>query len=270
MLRFLLLFCITITFQLNAQQQVFVESRDALKLLKKDKALFIKSIEKDHSGFYVKGSTFIRKGELLAENHKLKDELELAILFAEKGIDTEKTLVIYDDGTGWEAGGLYWLMDQMGVSDVRILSGGMNEWLDRNKKYVTRKPVQLKETKSLLLEKDPGLCVDMPFVKKHIDHFQYALVDTRNSSDEGSIPGSFRISYQAFKTPNGSYKSIGEISLLLSEYSITRDLDVIVYHEDFFGAGYMYALLKAIGYPNISVYTGGFSEWQSDSSNRIM
>lgn len=62
--------------------------------------------------------------------HPLPDKQRFAQTLGAYGIDNECTVVTYDDGTCTYACRLWWMMRWVGHTDVRVLDGGLQEWLD--------------------------------------------------------------------------------------------------------------------------------------------
>src|SRR5262249_40278117 len=55
-----------------------------------------------------------------------------AKLIGAVGIDSDATVVIYDDNKSKDAARVWWILRYFGVKDVRLLNGGWSAWRARN------------------------------------------------------------------------------------------------------------------------------------------
>ena len=62
--------------------------------------------------------------------HPLPDQQRFAKTLGTYGIDNECSVVAYDDGACTFAGRLWWMMRWVGHTDVRVLDGGLQQWLE--------------------------------------------------------------------------------------------------------------------------------------------
>ncbi|WP_024955399.1 sulfurtransferase [Sulfurospirillum arcachonense] len=60
-------------------------------------------------------------GEVIAPQNAEK-------LFRNLGLDIDKAIIIYDDGTFYDAARLFWTLEVYGFTNVKILNSGFNEW----------------------------------------------------------------------------------------------------------------------------------------------
>lgn len=70
-------------------------------------------------------------GEKTGQNgrHPLPPPAALGAFLARQGVDAGSTLVAYDDVGGQFAARLWWLARWIGLTDVRVLDGGLQKWL---------------------------------------------------------------------------------------------------------------------------------------------
>src|SRR3990170_3755530 len=53
---------------------------------------------------------------------------QLARLLGEKGISSDRTIILYSGNNNWFAAYAYWLFKLRGVDDVKLLNGGRKKW----------------------------------------------------------------------------------------------------------------------------------------------
>ena len=61
--------------------------------------------------------------------HPLPDPVAFARRMAELGLGDGDTIVAYDDQGGTVAARLWWMLDDLGFPDARLLDGGLAAWL---------------------------------------------------------------------------------------------------------------------------------------------
>ena len=49
------------------------------------------------------------------------------------GVDSQKTIVVYDEAGGLFATRLFWVLEYLGHEDVRVLDGGWNQWAEEER-----------------------------------------------------------------------------------------------------------------------------------------
>lgn len=233
-------------------------------------------------------------------NRRTPEELKKAL--EEKGITSDTTVILYgrfsfpkneDPFPGSSAGHLgaircAFIMLYAGVKDVRILNGGMQSWKDAGyevTKDETRPfPVADFGTK---IPAQPQLAVDIPEAKKIINSEHANLVSVRSWSEyigevsgynyiekKGRIPGSVfgncgtdAYHMENYRNLDHTTREFHEIEKIWAEAGITPDRHNAFYcgtgwrgSEAFFNAWLM-------GWPNVSVFDGGWFEWSNDPEN---
>ncbi len=120
----------------------------------------------------------------------------------------------------------------------------------------------------------------MDDVKRSIGSTSVAIIDARSAAEfagqsetalrKGHIPGSINLEYTNVMNAKSQLKSNAELQELFNAAGITKDKQVIIYCESGVRAGILFLALKsALNYPNVKVYDGAYSEWQSVSSNKV-
>jgi thiosulfate/3-mercaptopyruvate sulfurtransferase len=63
----------------------------------------------------------------------LKPPADFAALMGRCGVSNDTTVVVYDDRGGVRAARLWWMLRYYGHEDVRVLNGGLSEWIKQGK-----------------------------------------------------------------------------------------------------------------------------------------
>ncbi len=90
---------------------------------------------RDYADSHLPGAVFIDldRDLVAAEGpgrHPLPDPVAFATRMAALGIGGDNPVVAYDDAGGTVAARLWWMLDDLGHRDVRVLDGGISAWVD--------------------------------------------------------------------------------------------------------------------------------------------
>lgn len=228
--------------------------------------------------------------------HELKEALE------KHGITAETTVVLYgkymdpdnnDPFPGSAAGDIgaircAFIMMYAGVKDVRIMNGGFQSWVDEGFgiSYTdqTKQPVS---DFGVSIPAHPELAVDTPEAKKMIEANDAELVCVRSWDEyigkvsgynyieaKGRIPGAIFAdcgsdayhmeNYRNFDHTTREYQEVAEI---WQKNGITPDKHLAFYCGTGWRGSEAWFNAWLMGWPNVSVYDGGWFEWSADPSN---
>ena len=233
-------------------------------------------------------------------NRRSPDELKSAL--TEKGITTDTTVVLYgrfshprneDPFPGSSEGQLgamrcAFIMLYAGVKDVRILNGGLQSWLDCGYDLTTEvtesKPVSdfgleipgrpdlavdIDEAKAILKSQDKNLvCVrSWPELIGKVSGYNYIEKKGRIPGAVFGNCGSDAYHMENYRNLDHTGREYHDIEKMWEEVGIIPDK-----HNSFYcGTGWRgsEAFFNAwlLGWPDISVFDGGWFEWSSDDSN---
>jgi thiosulfate/3-mercaptopyruvate sulfurtransferase len=195
----------------------------------------------------------------------MKSPEEISKELGAKGIDKDKTIIIYDNGKGVNAGRLYWILKYLGCKDVKILDGHMKAWRAA-KKPVTKYPTKIKEV-TFTPSTDNDIITTYEYVKSNLNNPKVVIVDVQSKKefDEGHIDGAINFEYKIIINEEpGTLKSPEEITELLKGAGITPDKEIILYCATSARAGIVFmAMTSILDYPNVKVYDGAWNEWKT-------
>ena len=113
-----------------------------------------------------------------------KDDFER--LMGSLGITNDTALVLYGDKNNWFAAYAYWYLKIYGHSDVRILDGGRQKWIDENRELTTDAP-QVQQTPYSATDRDESIRIYRDAVREAIGAEDKALVDVRSPQEYSEI-----------------------------------------------------------------------------------
>ncbi|MBI5107831.1 MAG: sulfurtransferase [Rhodocyclales bacterium] len=191
------------------------------------------------------------------------------------GIDKDSTIVVYDDSVTALASRVLFLLDLYGfdMRRVKLLDGGTVGWTGFND--LTKTPTPPKKAGTVTLrapaaQRMPGWTDVYRRVVAEREP-KLTLIDARpadmyegsriqHSVQGGHIPGAINIvSLNGVDGQSQQWKSHDELAALYK--SVPKDHTIITYCHDGFRSTLAWLQLKALGYKDVRVYNGGWSDW---------
>ena len=174
----------------------------------------------------------------------------MAKMLGDKGISRTSKIVVYDNGQNIRAGRLYWILNYLGATDVRMLDGHLKAW------KAARKPLTKTGTKLKAVTFTPqvneSLYATKSYVQSKLNSSSAVLVDVQSKEefDKGHIDGAVIVVHKELLTEDGKLKSKEELGSIFSSAGVTSDKEVILYCASSARAGIAYLALKSIlNYP---------------------
>ena len=195
------------------------------------------------------------------------------------GIGNDTTVVVYGDKNNWFAAYGYWYLKVYGHTDVRILDGGRQNWIDDGRELTTDIPT--KESKPYSAqEPDESIRVRRDDVLAGLGRDGRALVDVRSpqeysgelmappgyeqegASRTGHIPTAQSIPWAQAVRDDGTFKSADELRELYGAKGVTEDKEVLAYCRIGERSAHTWFVLRELlGYPDVKNYDGSWTEW---------
>jgi len=231
---------------------------------------------------HIEGAMQVQRFKDLGDNRgtplmRFPSRAEFQATLRRLGVNSDSTIVLYDDSRTALASRVYFLLALYGydMQRVKVLDGGTNEWNAFNElstAAVARKPgnVTLKEAdKRLFVEwtavygdvvsrRDPNVVL--------LDarpHDMYTGAVIRHAIQGGHIPGAINI--VSLDGTDGQSQKWLSIERLAGLYAvIPKDKTVYVYCHDGFRMSLAWMQLRSLGYKDVRLYNGGWSHWGNE------
>lgn len=262
---------------INAQD--VISAKELQSYLKQDNTILV-SAEKavEYNKIHITGAINIDHNLLYDDMTMLLSAPQVAQILGVNGINENMKIVLYDEGSLKYSGRMYWILDYMGATDVKILNGGLKAW------KTARKPVTKTASTAKAVTFTPSInkayLATMATVKNAVDNPEYVIIDARTSEEFngknettlrlGHIPSAVNINYETLLNAKGELKSNEELTAIFAKAGVTKEKTAIIYCKTSVRAGVEFIALKsALGYPKVMVYDGAFTEWQEQSSNKV-
>ncbi|SEN87119.1 thiosulfate/3-mercaptopyruvate sulfurtransferase [Amphibacillus marinus] len=203
-------------------------------------------------------------------SHPLPDQDVFLGKLSEAGITKQTTVVIYDQGNAMFAARLYWLLEHYGHRSKYILNGGIAAWI--NAKLPITSVVKRPLRQNYQEQPDLSMIVNVDDVKASKEVMNTILIDARSRErylgkseplyrKAGHIPGAKCFDWTAVLTAEGKWRSKEELAQIFGELDPNKE--IILSCGSGVSACMNYLALTALGYKNVKLYPGSFSDWIS-------
>lgn len=206
---------------------------------------------------------------------------QLEIILNNLGISNETTVIMYGQQL-MAAARAAWAFMYAGVEDVRLVNGGIHAWNGLGY-AVEEHPLNIQGNKVPFNRVGPKstYLATRSDVEKGLNDKDAIVVDVRSwneytgkttgydyMKEKGRIPdsvwgyaGSDPYHMEDFEEKNGDLKNLEEIRERWEKSGITPQKKVIFYCGTGWRASEAFFIAHLMGWPNISVYDGGWLEW---------
>ncbi len=186
------------------------------------------------------------------------------------GLRVGETVVAYDDSGNLAAARAWWLLRWAGLSDVRLLDGGLAAWRSAGLPVVSGDeppppPGDVTLSSARLPSVDPdgvaALIADgVPVLDARAGERyrgEVASVDPK----PGHIPGALSAPTSENLTPEGTFRSAEELAARFAMLGVTPGTPVGVYCGSGVTAAHEMAALAIAGIEDVILYPGSWSQW---------
>jgi thiosulfate/3-mercaptopyruvate sulfurtransferase len=197
-------------------------------------------------------------------------QYDLERLLGDSGISPETTVVVYDHGD-MAASRFWWALSRLAHPAVTVLNGGIGAW------EAAGLPVDMGEATDQPMPTiyygwvDDARLATTADVEAALGDFSIAIIDARSAAEyaAGHIPGAINIPTEANFAPDGSLLPADELTALYADAGLDIDQPIIVYCATGNRATTTAMALASIGYVQVQVYAGSWTEWSSDSTRPV-
>jgi len=179
-------------------------------------------------------------------------------------VDDETEIILYGPSPALAARG-WWVLRWAGLSNVKVLDGGLKAWVDAGGPVAQGESVPSKRAGAagLTLKSDRMPSIEVTEVEKLSD--DTLLIDARDEASyySGRIPNARSLPASEQWTPTSRLRTVEEIRELYERVGVQDDSSVVVYC----GGGVLSALetltLEALGI-RARLFVGSWSEWNKN------
>jgi thiosulfate/3-mercaptopyruvate sulfurtransferase len=191
------------------------------------------------------------------------------------GLTTGRPVVVYDDSKGLSAARAWWLLRWAGVTDVRVLDGGLSAWVAEGLPLSTERTITEVGDVTLSGGALPVLDADQVAELARTGIVLDARAGERYRGEvepvdpvAGHIPGARSAPTTDNLGPTGAFKSTAELRQRFAALGIAAGSSVGVYCGSGVTAAHEALALARIGV-SAALYPGSWSAWITDPDHPI-
>lgn len=202
---------------------------------------------------------------------------EMEQLLTDRGIARDMTIVVYDDTTAsWgSAGRIFWTLEYLGCKDVHLLYGGWDLWLAQNRP-VEAAENKLPATTPFLADVTDSILATKEHIRDRRADNDFVVVDSRTDEEYngwvlygekrgGHMSGAVQVPYASFFNEDKTIRDLDTLRKMFDSRAITADKEVTSYCTAGIRSGFVYFLLRLLGYQRCSNYDGSMWDWAAAS-----
>jgi thiosulfate/3-mercaptopyruvate sulfurtransferase len=193
------------------------------------------------------------------------------------GIRRDSDVVIYSNPfDNWgDEGRMFWMLQYLGHSKLRILDGGWVKWVAEKRRYdygtANPKPGDFR------IVPNPDVIVLKEELKKLVKrpHPETVIADARSLEEyagkeiqgiprPGHIPSAISLPWNIFLNKDATVKDLDTLKASLDDKGLHESHEVICYCTGGVRSAWLYFVLKLAGYDKARNYPGSWWEWSRD------
>ncbi len=204
----------------------------------------------------------------------MASKVQIEALFSRLGIESNDTIIIYDDNGLCDSARLWWILQNYNFTNVKLLHGGISAW-KLNKGSVSKLIPIIEESVFKLSENSTlNYFISKENVLKSLNG-KAIILDTRTENEYsgkqqkkgsfkgGRIPKSKLIDWSTTVDYKGDkmFKSLDELTHIYNEFGSKEDIIIVYCHSGVRSAHTTFVLTQLLGYENVRNYDGSWTEW---------
>ncbi|WP_080796783.1 sulfurtransferase [Corynebacterium pacaense] len=195
--------------------------------------------------------------------------------FRRWGLNTDREVVVYDEGRGLYAARAWWILRWAGIPGVRILDGGMRRWEEERHGHaggpgnfphfcnVRPNPGQLPTATIDDVKAHRGLLIDARDAERFAGRREHLDLKA------GHIPGALNIPARSMLNPDLTFRTPEQLRSIFADAGITGGEGVIVYSGSGNHSAQVLAAMEIAGLGGAAHYLNGWSQWSADPRNPV-
>ena len=225
---------------------------------------------------HIPGAISLKWGDYVNDAKNLKPLSDLEVQLGAAGLSKDMVFVIYDDTTAsWGAAGrVFWMLEYLGCTNAHILNGGWDKWVADGR--ATETAVNTLPPSIFIAEVKEDILVDKNYIQSRMSDDDFIIIDSRTDEEfngwvlygetrGGHIPGVVQIPYAWFFKEDKTILDYQDLKNMLESRGITTDKEITSYCTAGIRSGFVYFILRLLGYTKCSNYDGSMYEWSTDS-----
>jgi thiosulfate/3-mercaptopyruvate sulfurtransferase len=278
----------------NARAQILITAAQLSDLIRAERPVTILDVrwrldQPDGRATYLQGhipgAVYVSLEDELSDHavtgrgrHPLPSGRSLEASARRWGVRAGVPTVVYDDWNRAGSARAWWVLTAAGLTDVRILDGGLSAWRSAGGSVATG-PVTPPAGNAAVLHDDQYAGALPTLTAEQTLAADLTLLDARAPERfrgevepvdpvAGHIPGARNLPSGKVLADDGTFIAEDTLSQLLSDHGIERDSRLGAYCGSGVTAAITLAALATLGH-HAALFPGSWSEWSSDPSRAV-
>jgi thiosulfate/3-mercaptopyruvate sulfurtransferase len=188
---------------------------------------------------------------------------EIGRIFAGRGIDLTKTIVVYNDplaGSAEETR-ILWLLRYIGITDSYVLNGGIRYWKAHGGETTKEKTPKPALTPLVSFQRNEQFFISTSEIASRLGSLN--LFDARSDEEfaKSRIPGAKFAWFKDFYHKDGTYFTPAETRARIAGFGFKEGDEVAVYCQGGIRSSLLFVLLQTAGFSGVRNYCASFSGW---------
>lgn len=233
--------------------------------------------KEDFATSHLPGSRWIEVSGWKAESLKpmgLKNEKYWSAQISELGISKDDVVVVVGDSLP-NTSRAWWLLRYLGVSDTRVLHGGIDAW-KAQKQQLTNEIVRGARTE-FKAEFQQDLLAELRDVRPGDSRIECKIIDARSDAEyqgskaarTGHIPGAVNLEWSQFLGADGTLMSPDEVKRVLRKSGVSLDSVFVAHCQTGARSSVVVLALEIAGVKDVKNYYRGWGEYSADKKAPI-
>lgn len=216
---------------------------------------------------HVDPTAYVKDGKFLKARDVILRDL------AKKGVTPEKQIVLYC-GSGGAGSRNFMVMKELGFKNVVLYLNSWDEWsIDTTKAQELGVPNFTFSGSAVNGKNSLGPhFFSQSELRSALDGKSVLVLDVRSMADFdlGRIPGAVNVYWNDTLDVSRNPKSAEDLTALFAKKGVTPDKHIVIFTRGGVQLTYMYTLLKLLGYPQVSAYTGPWEGWEMPAWKAVL
>lgn len=260
--------------------QLLIDAKGLDDIIEDEKTFIIDARNDGFADGHIPGAVSLSSGELNDNSNEvggfLLGEDGFTALLQEAGLNSDATVIVYDDGNALSATRVFYALEYYGLRDqVKVLNGGYPAWLTAGNDIDTGDSVA-REQGNFVAKANDDLIAGLDDVKQKIGSDDVVFLDTR-SADEysgedlrdnqrgGHLPGAIHLEWTDAlgEGEDGltQFLPFDELQSNFENVGVEADKKIVPYCQTNVRGAHSYFALRLLDYGDIQPYEGSWIEY---------